>query len=431
MLYQPEGYLAEERQYEALPDPDLPAGYVLALGRRSSRKQCLAVPVSVMDAILNDQARADQAEVARLQGVTSDDSWAAKQQQKAGFAGSNNKSQSKNSHAVDLSLFDKTWRKPTKRLSVRVWDPAKVRRQVQEHNELIGNADTQSRQRDAAVFRSLGVQGPWKPVVRPENVEMAIDQLSQEFVHMPQAVELVANQLSLGVKTKAPLRIPPLLLVGLPGVGKTYFALRLGQIINTPMHRVDFSSQQTNSHLTGTDRHWANSRYGVLFENVVMGGCANPLLVLEELDKARSSGSASYDPLAPLHTALEPSTARAMKDLSNDIEFDASYVNYVATANTLKGLPDSLLSRMHLIHCQAPDPSLAYNITRSVVTRVMSTEAGKHFEPVPRDVIRELAVYTPREVTKLLERAMGRASRAGRKCLKVEDFGAPSNVARH
>lgn len=429
-------WTADESEYEVLHDKALPPGYVRAVGPRLRREQSLAVPISVMDAILNDQMLAEKAEEEERQGAGSVDASAAKQQQREGAVSLNSKPYStKSTHFVDLAMFDKTWRKPRRSsvngLSVKAWDPAKVRKQVEAHNETTGYADSQSRTRDAAVFRSMAAKGPWKRCILPNDVQGSIQQLKQEFPHWQQAVDIVAEHLVLSVETRTPLRVPPMLLVGPPGVGKSHFAQRLAQIINAPTHRVDYSSQQTNSHLNGSDRHWSNSRYGVLFELIVMGDCANPLLVLEEIDKARSSGSDSYDPLAPLHTALEPSTARAMKDLSNDIEFDASLVNYIATANTLKRLPDSLLSRMHLVYCQAPDPSLAYNVTRSVVARVMSTAAGKHFGPVPREVVRELAVHTPREVTKMLERAMGRATRAGRKNLTLLDLVVPNPSQIH
>jgi ATP-dependent Lon protease len=389
-----------------------------------------------MDAILKDQMRAEKTEEEERQGAGSVDASTSKQQQRGGAAGLNSKPYStKSTHFVDLAMFDKTWRKPRRSsvngLSVKVWDPAKVRKQVEAHNDATGYADTQSRARDAAVFRSMATKGPWKRCTLPDDVQGSIERLSQEVPHWQQAVDIVAEQLVLSVETRTPLRVPPMLLVGPPGVGKTHFARRVAQVFCAPMQLIDYSSQQTNSCLHGNDRHWSNSRHGVLFEQIVMGDCANPTLILDEIDKARTSGSDGYHALAPLHMALEPSTARTTRDLSADIEFDASFVTYIATANSLSKLPDSLLSRMHLIFCPAADASLAYDITKSVIAQVMSSGPGRHFEPVSRDIVRELAEHTPREVTKMLERAMGRASRAGRRYLKMEDLEAPNITAHH
>jgi ATP-dependent Lon protease len=382
-----------------------------------------------MDAILNDQMLAEKAKQDEQQGAGSVDAAAAKQQNRGGAAGLNTKPYStKSTHFVDLAMFDKTWRKPrrssVKGLSVKAWDPTKVRKQVEAHNDATGYADSQSRARDAAVFRSMATKGPWKACALPDDVQGSIERLSQEFPHWQQAVNVVVEQLLLSIETRTPPRVPPMLLIGPPGVGKTHFARRVAQVFRAPVQLIDYSSQQTNSCLHGNDRHWSNSRYGVLFEQIVMGDCANPILILDEIDKARTLGSDGYHALAPLHMALEPSTARTTRDLSADIEFDASFVTYIATANSLSKLPDSLLSRMHLIYCPAADASLAYDITKSVIAQVMSSGPGRHFEPVSRNIVRELAEHTPREVTKMLQRAMGRATRDGRRYLKLADIQA-------
>ena len=90
-----------------------------------------------------------------------------------------------------------------------------------------------------------------------------------------------------------------------------------------------------------------------------------------------------------------------------------------------------MLSRFQIILCEAPDAALAYGIAKSVVDRVMSSEMGKNFDALPRPVIRELALHTPRNIIALLERAMGRASRAGRRSLNLDDLGGQDSPRFH
>jgi ATP-dependent Lon protease len=417
--------------YRAVPDEKLPEGYVLALRERHNNlKQGLAMPIKVLTEI-NERAAAEAQAEAEAEELQVAKAWANKkspskesgEERKVNFISS--------VHKVDVTPFEKTWRKP-RHIAVKVWNSAMVRKQVMAHNSGTSSPDSHLRLRDAAIFREMGSSGPWRRCARPADIQASIQQLRNEFPHWPEALGLVADRLTLSLQNNTPLRVPPMLLVGAPGVGKTHFARRLAEIIGAPMHVIDYSTQQTNSYLHGTDRHWANTKQGVLFEMIVQGEFANPVLVLDEIDKAsRFSSGNRHDTLAPLHLALEPTTARLTRDLSTDIEFDASWAIFVATANTLKSIPDSLLSRFQIILCEAPDASLAYGIAKAVVDQVMSTEMGKHFDTVPRAVVRELALHTPRNIISLLERGMGRASRAGRRSLNLEDLGDQDSPRFH
>jgi ATP-dependent Lon protease len=102
---------------------------------------------------------------------------------------------------------------------------------------------------------------------------------------------------------------------------------------------IAFDQPSASSELRGSQSHWASSSTGLLFNMICMGDCANPVVVLDEMDKSCvSGGTGESDPLAPLHGALEPETARRMLDVSVHIEFDASHVTYIATANTVHSL---------------------------------------------------------------------------------------------
>ena len=102
--------------------------------------------------------------------------------------------------------------------------------------------------------------------------------------------------------------------------------------------------------LRGSDRAWGNSTHGVLYELLTLSKTANPMVVVDEIDKAtRKLHSQDADPLAELYSALEPETARRLCDVSLKVELDPNQVAYIATANGLKTVDSALLSRFEVI----------------------------------------------------------------------------------
>lgn len=80
-----------------------------------------------------------------------------------------------------------------------------------------------------------------------------------------------------------------LLLVGPPGVGKTDYALRLAEALGVPTQLVSMSTAQASAHLGGSDEYWSNTRPGAVFEAITSGRHANPIIVLDEIEKCRLS----------------------------------------------------------------------------------------------------------------------------------------------
>ena len=156
-----------------------------------------------------------------------------------------------------------------------------------------------------------------------------------------------------------------------------------------------------------------------------MGECANPVILLDELDKSCSgTNRGEIDPLAQLHGTLEPETARRTLGSSVNIEFDASQETYVATANSLRGVGLPILSRMEVFSIEPPGPSEAVEIARAIVDQSL-TRLRLRFE---RKGLYVLAHMSPRMMLRTAEKAIAEAVTDGRREVLESDVWAQTRL---
>ena len=162
-----------------------------------------------------------------------------------------------------------------------------------------------------------------------------------------------------------------MLLLGPPGIGKTHFARRVSQLLGTGLGFISMSSLTAGWVLSGASSQWKGARPGKIFETLVDGAYANPVMVVDEIDKAR--GEHAYDPLGALYGLLEHDTAGTFVDEFAEVSIDASQVIWVATANDDRAIPEPILNRMNVFEVQPPDRdaarAIALRLYRSIRCR--------------------------------------------------------------
>ena len=287
------------------------------------------------------------------------------------------------------------------------------------------SADADVNERHAKLRALLIAKGPDRRIARSDNWREAIDSLEASMPHFREPIRLLRNSLALADATQRPVRIPPMLLLGPPGVGKTYFTHRVAELLGAPHASIAFDQSTAGADLTGSSAYWGNSSTGLLFNLICMGDVANPVVLLDELDKSSSgTGRREVDPLAQLHGALEPQTSRCTVDVSIDFEFDASLVSYVATANTLRGLTGPILSRMETFVVDPPEPSDSVEIARAVVSQLLSRLSLQDVLGFERKGLYVLAHLNPRLMLRTAEKAIAAAVVAGQGEVREADLWA-------
>ncbi|WP_321366246.1 AAA family ATPase [uncultured Celeribacter sp.] len=227
---------------------------------------------------------------------------------------------------------------------------------------------------------------------------------------MAPATELVWQAMRRSVREGWPgLRLPPLLLDGPPGIGKSHWARRLGEILGTPAPVTEATGENASFGVVGSQRGWGGACPGRLLETILQSRIGNPVIVVDEIEKAgraRSRNGRAFGLAEALLPLLESLSARHWSCPYYRVKFDMSWVGWVLTSNNSRLLPEPLLSRCPPIRLQALSRGdLVGFVRREGEKRGLSEDMVEAIAEAMKSASADCAQLNLRTASRLLQRA--------------------------
>lgn len=269
-----------------------------------------------------------------------------------------------------------------------------------------------------------------------ESVFAEIKLIGVEQPNFHKATEIILDTLYAQHLSGMPACLPPLLMNGSAGVGKTRYVRRMAKALGLPYCDVPLAGNSDAFKITGLSRYWGNAGPGIIAKTFAHSEIANPIFLLDEIDKSHKSENG--DPLSRILLLLEKETSTTFKDDFFDVPIDVSYASYLATCNKIDDLPAPLLSRFICVNIQPLDYNGRCTFVNTVYKELCEQEKyGAFFtEILSQDTLSTLAEFeemSGREIKRVILQGMQRACRAiifGSKpdkslVLKVSDLQLP------
>lgn len=260
--------------------------------------------------------------------------------------------------------------------------------------------------------------------------DIDFERLKVAFPHFKDVITYYQIQASVAKRLKRPFQASPVLLLGSPGLGKTYFASELAKLLALPYYEISLATATANFVISGSHIQWNDSGPGFIIQSMAKSEVGNPIFLIDELDKANGSGR--YDPMTPFYSLLEPHSAKKFRDEAIPLDLDVSQVIWIATANEEVRIHAPILTRFKQFVIEQPTPEEMMGVIDSVYTLLRERSDFKELisPHLSLKFKQRLSKLSPREVRIALDQAIMSAIFNDRQELITSDIPKVQKGAR-
>ncbi len=263
---------------------------------------------------------------------------------------------------------------------------------------------------------------PWNKMSKDnQDLKRAEEILDQDHYGLEKVKERIIEYLAVRTLTKRQ-GSTILCLVGPPGTGKTSIARSVARALNKKYVRISLGGIRDEAEIRGHRKTYVGAMPGRLVDGLRQAGVANPLMLLDEIDKVSSDYKG--DTSSALLEVLDGEQNVKFRDHYVETPIDLSNVFFIATANTTATIPGPLLDRMELIEINSYTENEKFHIGRDYLVKKQMERNGLkegQFTISDKALKKIIHNYTREAGVRNLERRIGDVCRKAARQLIEEE----------